>query len=145
MSDTPYTQALLRLAADGTGAGRLVKADASATVHNPACGDRVTIDLAVKDSRVAALAHHTRACILTQASAAILGAQAIGASQTDLAALAESVQAMLRGAAPPLPPFEAYGVFEGIADHPGRHVCVLLPLQAALEAFEVLELPEPGR
>jgi nitrogen fixation NifU-like protein len=145
MSDTPYTKDLLRLAADGAGAGRLAKPDASATVHNPACGDRVTIDLELTDGRIAALAHHTKACILTQASAAILGAQALGASRTDLEALAESVQAMLRGAAPPLPPFAAYEVFEGIADHPGRHACVLLPLQAALEAFDVSELPEPGR
>ena len=145
MSDALYRTDLLRLAADATGAGRLPKPDASATVHNPACGDRITIDINVRDGRVATLGHHTQACVLTQASAAILGAAAAGASRADLAALTDTVRAMLKGAAAPPAPFAAFGAFDGVAAHAGRHICVLLPLEAALEAFDVLEPPEPGR
>ena len=90
MSDTLYNKALLRLAADAAGAGRLERPDASATLHNPACGDRVTMDLQVAEGRISALGHHTQACILTQASAAILGTAAIGASRAELESLAES-------------------------------------------------------
>jgi hypothetical protein len=51
---------------------------------------------------------------------------------------------MLEGGPTPPAPFRAYGAFEGVAEHKGRHVCVLLPLEAALEALEVLEPAEPG-
>jgi nitrogen fixation NifU-like protein len=143
MSDAVYNTELLRLAADAAGAGRLADPDASATLHNPACGDRITMDLGLKDGRITALAHHTHACILTQASAAILGTAAIGASRAELESLADGVRAFLKGGTAPAHPFGAYGVFAAACVHPGRHVCVLLPLQAALEALDVSELAEP--
>ena len=132
MSDEPlYRRELLRLAADATGAGHLAAPDASATLSNPACGDRVTVELSLRDGRVAALAHDTRACILTQASAALLAVQAPGVEYAELAAMEAAVGAFLAGGDPP----PGYQAFAGAADHPGRHICVLLPLQAALKAL----------
>jgi NifU-like protein involved in Fe-S cluster formation len=133
-SDPLYKKALLRLAADAAGAGRLAKADATATAANPACGDRVTMEVALDDGKITALAHDTNGCILTQASAAILGREAPGLDQAALEALEAGVRAMLKdGAIPPLPAYEA---FDGVAVHPGRHTCVLLPLTALLQALE---------
>jgi len=136
MSDPLYKKELLRLAADATGAGRLDQPDAAAMVSNPACGDRVRVELQLKDGRIAALAHQAQACVLTQASAAILAGGAPGRSPAEIAALADSVRAMLAGAGNPGPPFDAYGVFDGVATHAGRHRCVMLPLEAALKALE---------
>lgn len=144
MSDPLYRKELLRLAADAAGAGRLEHPHGSATAHNPACGDRVTVDVQLEDGRIAALAHQTQACVLAQASAAILGAEAKGLDRAGLQALAEAVAAMLKGGAVPQPPFQAYGAFDGVAGHKGRHTCVLLPLKAALEALEILEPAKPG-
>ena len=142
MTDDPlYRREILRLAADATGAGHLPAPDAAATAHNPACGDRVTVELAVKDGHVTALAHEARACVLTQASAALLAAKAPGQSRAGLAALAEDVQAFLKGG---LKAPEGYQVFDGVAPHAGRHVCVLLPLHAALEALERAEIGAVG-
>jgi len=133
MTDDPlYRREILRLAADATGAGHLPAPDASATAHNPACGDRVTVELALEAGRITAMAHTTRACVLTQASAALLAAKAPGQSQADLQALADRVRAFLAGASAP----EGYQAFDGVAGHAGRHVCVLLPLEAALKALE---------
>lgn len=142
MSDPLYRKDLLRLAADAAGAGRLAHPDASATAHNPACGDRVTVDVQVQDGRVTALAHHTQACVLTQASAAILGAEAQGLSPAEIRALADNVATMLQGGPTPSPPFSAFGVFDGVAEHKGRHVCVMLPFKAVLEALS--ETAKPG-
>ena len=50
----------------------------------------------------------------------------------DLQALADRVRAFLAGASAP----EGYQAFDGVAGHAGRHVCVLLPLEAALKALE---------
>jgi NifU-like protein involved in Fe-S cluster formation len=138
-SDPLYRKALLRLAADATGAGHLHAPGASATAANPACGDTVTVELALEGARVGAFAHDTRACILTQASAAILGAVAPGLDRAALAALEAGVRAMLKDGAPP--PLPAYAAFDGAASLPGRHVCVLLPFQALRSA---LESAEPG-
>jgi NifU-like protein involved in Fe-S cluster formation len=133
MTDDPlYRREILRLAADATGAGHLPHPDAMATAHNPACGDRVTVELAMDAEGVTALAHVTQACVLTQASAALLAAQAPGQTHAGLVALADGVRAFLKGGTAP----EGYGVFDGVASHAGRHVCVLLPLEAALKALE---------
>ena len=144
MSDPLYRKELLRLAANAEGAGRLKPADGSATVHNPACGDRVTVDIRLADGRVTALAHKTHACVLAQASASILGAHAKGLDRSGLAELRKDVAAMLSGGAAPPAPFQDYAVFDGVAGHKARHKCVLLPLEAALDAFAVLEAAKPG-
>lgn len=138
MSDDPlYRRDLLRLAADATGSGRLEAPDAAATLRNPACGDQVTVELRLDGRRIAVLAHDTRACVLAQASAALLAGRAPGADRSALEALRNDIRAFLGGA--PAPP--GYDVFAGAASHPGRHVCVLLPLETALKA---LEAAEPG-
>ena len=130
--DPLYRREILRLAANATGAGSLAHADASATVHNPACGDRVTVELTLQDGRIAALGHVTQACVLTQASAALLAGKAPGRDRTELEALASHVRTFLAGGPAP----EGYGVFDGLVAHAGRHRCVLLPMEAVLEALD---------
>lgn len=141
-SDPLYRKELLRLAADAAGAGRLPQPDASATAANPACGDRITMTVTLAGDRLATLAHDTHACVITQASAAILGAHAAGHTRAELAALKSAVTAMLKGGGTPTAPFADYAAFEGVAGHPGRHTCVLLPLTALIDA---LDSREPGR
>lgn len=138
MSDPLYRKEILRLAADAHGAGRLPGADATGTAHNPACGDKVTVDLSLDDAgRVEAIGHDTRACVLSQASASILGQTLRGASREEVEALANQVAAMLVAQdPPPSQPFEAYAAFEGAVEHRNRHRCVLLPIEAVLAAFE---------
>jgi nitrogen fixation NifU-like protein len=144
MSDPLYRKEILRLAADAAGAGRLAHPSGSATVYNPTCGDRVTVDVMMAGGRITALTHHTSACVLTQASAAILGADAVGLNRAEIATLAAAVQALLAGGGTPPAPFNTYAAFDGLVPHKPRHICVLLPLQAALEAMDVLELSKPG-
>lgn len=144
MSDPLYRKELLRLAANAAGAGRLDSPDGSATAYNPACGDRVTVDIRLEDGQVTALAHETQACVLAQASAAILGAHAIGLDQATLKTLAASVAAMLSGGALPAQPFQDFAVFDGVAAHKGRHKCVLLPLEAAMTALSASKPAKPG-
>jgi NifU-like protein involved in Fe-S cluster formation len=96
--------------------------------------------VSVTDGRITALAHHTHACVLTQASAAILGADAVGLNRGEMERLAVAVRILLSGGGRPPVPFDAYAAFDGLIDHKARHKCVLLPLEAALEAMAVLEL-----
>ena len=140
MSDPLYRKELLRLAANATGAGRLAEPHGTGTAHNPVCGDRVIVDLAVEDGRIVGIALETRACVLAQASASILGSGAGGLSRDEIAALHESVHAMLAdGADVPSAPFDTYEAFDGVAEHRNRHRCVLLPIEAVLIAFDALK------
>lgn len=136
MNDPLYKRSLLRLAADAHGAGSLPGAPLHGQAHNPACGDRVAFDVTLSGVQIAALAQRTQACVLTQASASILGREATGETVESIAALRTQVAAMLRGdALPPEAPFAAFAEFAGAAEMPGRHVCVLLPIDALLDAL----------
>jgi NifU-like protein involved in Fe-S cluster formation len=134
--DLLYRRDLLRLAADASHAGHLSAPHASGAAHNPACGDRVSVDLNLEDGRIVALAHDTHACVLAQASAALLANLVPGRTRQDLETLSREVENMLAGGPLPAP---AYAAFRGVTALPGRHTCVMLPLRAAIEALNMLE------
>jgi nitrogen fixation NifU-like protein len=137
MSDLLYAKGLLRLAAAATGAGRLDPSDAQGAAWNPTCGDRVSVTMTLDDSgRITGLAHETQACVLAQASAAILAAQLPGHEPAEVENLRTRVAAMLQGDAAPAAPFQEYAVLAGAAQHRSRHKCVLLPLDAVLDALK---------
>ncbi|HWE07012.1 MAG TPA: iron-sulfur cluster assembly scaffold protein [Rhizomicrobium sp.] len=137
MSDTLYTMDLLRLAADAHGAGKLAVSSASGHAFNPACGDKVAVDLLLAGGKILEMAHETKACVLAQASSSILGQALRGADQAAVERLHASVEAMLIStAAPPPVPFERYAAFQGAVEYPSRHRCVLLPIQAVLDALD---------
>lgn len=142
MSDLPYTTDLLRLAAEAHGAGRLPPPFSTHTEKNPVCGDRTTVDLRLADGHITAVAHDTKACVLTQASASILGAALTGHSLSELVQLRQDVEAMLKGGPAPGGAFGRYSHLAEVAKHPARHRCVLLPIDAALKAAS--EPSEPG-
>jgi NifU-like protein involved in Fe-S cluster formation len=148
MSDPLYKKELLRLAADAHGAGRHVGASATGHAHNPVCGDKVVVDLVLENGRVTEIRQEAKACVLTQASASILGKNLKGASRSDIEALQDAVSAMLASRGPvPGTPFEDYGAFDAALAYPSRHTCVLLPIEAVLAAFDASEpeKPEPVR
>jgi nitrogen fixation protein NifU and related proteins len=136
MSDLPYTKDLLRLAAEAYGAGRLEPPCFSHTETNPVCGDRTIVDLKLTGDHIEAVAHDTMACMLTQASASILGQALAGHSVAELTALRNAVAAMLAGGPAPKGSFAAYRHLAEVARHPARHRCVLLPIDAAIKAAE---------
>jgi len=135
VSDPLYRRDLLRLAADAHGAGRLPSPDVSGLAYNPACGDKVVIDLDLDDGRIVGLAHETKACVLTQASASILGTTLKGADKAAVEELHAQVSAMLEQGPPPKPPFDIYAAFSGAAEYKSRHRCVLLPIEAVRDAL----------
>lgn len=141
MSDLPYTLDVLRLAAEASGAGRLPQPCSSHTEKNPVCGDRTTVDLRLAGDRITAVAHDTKACVLTQASASILGAALTGHSASELAQLRQEVEAMLKGSPAPGGAFGRYAHLAEVARHPARHRCVLLPIDAALKAASEPSVP----
>lgn len=137
MADLPYHAAIMSAARRASGKGRLDAPDASATVDNPLCGDRVTIDLRRGGGRVSEIGHVVRGCVLCEAAAAVIVEAGTGAAESGLRAASDRVRLMLeQDGPPPEGEWEKAGMFLPVRPHPSRHDCVLLPFQALLEALD---------
>jgi NifU-like protein involved in Fe-S cluster formation len=132
-----YSTRILALAADIPHLGRLKSPKATARRRSPLCGSTVTVDVVVKDGRVAEFAQDVKACALGQASAALLGQVVIGRSLPELQSARDAVQAMLKTSGPvPAAPFSGYETLLPARDYKNRHASILLALEAVCEAME---------
>ncbi len=137
MTDELYQKAILGKAREATGAGTLAEPDASATVNNPVCGDRVTMEVRLSGGRVAAVAHKVRGCLLCEASASVVGANAPGATRAEIDAARAAVTALLRDGEPVLAEsWSELSIFAPVTTHKSRHHCVLLPFEALIRALD---------
>jgi len=135
MNQDIYKDAIVALAKAKTGAERLDNPDASVTVDNPLCGDRVTLDIKVTDGVISDIGHRVRGCMLCEAAAAMIGQHAHGVATADVGAARIGLQAVLSGDTPttswaPVDDFAAVGGFKS------RHECVLLPFEALEKAVD---------
>jgi len=135
MAAALYTRDILRLAASIPHLGRLENAQASVEKSSPVCGSRVVVDLvAGDDGRVVALGQEVRACALGQASAALMGAHAIGRTAEELAAARDALAAFLAGAREDPGDWPGLAVLAAARAYSARHAAILLPFAAAAEA-----------
>jgi len=133
-----YPKPIMRLAAEAHGAGRLPNPDITVTRINPLCGDKITVDLSMKDEIVTGLGYEVKACVLCQASASALGGSITGRTSSEIKLLHGLLEAMLKKSGPaPAGAFSAFDVLSPVKEHASRHGCVLLPLDAVLEGLGV--------
>ena len=131
-----YQRELLRLARAAIGAGRLEAPGGSSTLENPLCGDRVTVDVRLREGRIVAVAHRVRGCVLCEAAASIIGRAAEGATPGDVRDVRVGLAAMLRaGGSPPGGDWAELEVFTPVRAVPSRHACALLPFDALAAAI----------
>ncbi len=136
MSEDLYQKALLRLAADAHGAGRLGGDCCTGRAANPMCGDSVVFDVRLEGGRIAQSANEVRGCVLVQASASLLDARAAGHDAEAIDAVRAAVVAMLEGGDAPTGEWSGYEVFKPAAAYRSRHSCVLLPIEALQAAMK---------
>jgi nitrogen fixation protein NifU and related proteins len=142
MKDDLYHQAILDLARQATGHGRLEAPQVSVKVDNPLCGDRVTLDLDLEGGRVGTLGHQVRGCLLCQAAAAVIGARAPGQTAAALRENTERLrQLIVDGSDAPDGTavdglWPELAAFAPVHRHKSRHDCVLLPFAALDRALD---------
>ena len=131
-----YNDKILGFAANIERVGRLDKPDASATHRSRLCGSQVTVDLTIKDGRVADFAHEVKACALGQASSSIMARHVIGATVEELETVHDQMEAMLKEGAPPPTGerWEELKFLEPVREHKSRHASTMLTFGATLEA-----------
>ena len=117
--------------------GVLEPADATATAHNPSCGDRVTLTLRLSPDRqqLEAVRCLTRGCVLCTASADLMAEVVSGRTPAQALELGQGFVALLQGAASAAAADPALAQLRPLAGLPARARCALLPWQALAEAL----------
>ena len=142
--DALYSKALLRIAADAEGAGRLHHPDCTGHAASSVCGDRITMDVRLDGDQLLEIGHDTKACLLAQASSALLADAAHGLEVSAAMAGQKIIAEYLTQGGALTADFSDWAVFEALRPHPARHACVLLPFKALTDALEKHNLaPSP--
>jgi nitrogen fixation protein NifU and related proteins len=136
MSDELYHEKLVARAQAGRAHGRLEQPDKTATLDNPLCGDRVTIDLKMEDGRIVKAGHRTRGCLLCEAASALIVEKAPGASKAALAGLVDQVRQFLQKDGPVPSGWVAIDEFAPVRKVKSRQDCVLLPFRTLARALD---------
>lgn len=136
MSGALYTREILRLAVSIPHQQRLDNPDGTAELRSRTCGSKVAADVMVTDGgSLKDLGLEISACALGQASAAILGAQAIGKTASDIGAVRANLAAFLEGSNESPGQWPDMDRLAAAQDHKGRHAAILLPYDAVIAAF----------
>ena len=130
-----YNRDILRLAASIPHQRRLERPEASVEKVSPVCGSRVAVDVVADgEGRVALLGQEVKACALGQASAALMGAHAVGRSAAEIADARDALAAFLAGRRDDPGDWPGLGLFADARRFPARHGSILLAFEAAAEA-----------
>ena len=138
-----YNKDILRLATSIPLTERLAAPDVTVVRTSRICGSRVTADFTFNDGAISSYGQEVKACALGQASCSIFGRHIIGQTGESLAPIVEAMRQMLAGegnAAKELGAGEwaALEIFLPAQAHKSRHGSIMLPFDAAMEAFESL-------
>jgi len=135
MTAALYNTQILKLATSIPHHARLAHAQGTSERRSPICGSRVTVDVVLNaEGRIAELGQEVRACALGQASASLMGAQAIGRSLTELEEARDALAAFLAGTRDDPGNWPGLEIFGPARAHSARHASIRLAFEAVAEA-----------
>jgi len=141
--DEIYNTKLLELAAHIPHSERLTAPEATATAHSKLCGSTVTIDLTMNKDRVTSYGQIVKACLLGQATCAIVGGNIIGATSQELREAGAAMRRMLKEEGPaPTGRFADLALLEAVRHYKARHGSVMLVFEAVERAIAEIEARE---
>lgn len=137
MSDDLYQKAIIELAKRSRGQPRLEQPDRTATVDNPLCGDRITLDLALDGETVSNVGHKTRGCLLCEASACLIVEHAPGQTIDMLEAKGTSlIESFVDREQELAELWPGLDILAPARQYKSRLDCVTLPFQALKKALK---------
>jgi len=135
MTAALYNTQILKLATSIPHHARLAHAQGTSERRSPICGSRVTVDVVLNaEGRIAELGQEVRACALGQASASLMGSQAIGRSLTELEEARDALAAFLAGTRDDPGNWPGLEIFGPARAHSARHASIRLAFEAVAEA-----------
>jgi NifU-like protein involved in Fe-S cluster formation len=130
-----YNTEILRLATAIPYHRRLAAAEGTSEQRSPICGSRVTVDVRLDgQGRIGEIGQEVRACALGQASAALMGAHAIGRSAAELADARDALAGFLAGARDDPGRWPGLEVFRPARAYSARHASIRLAFEAVADA-----------
>ncbi len=134
-----YTTEILRLAASIPHLGRLELPHGRAELRSPTCGSSARVEVRLEAGRVVELAQEIEACAFGQASAALMGAQAVGRDRREATKAVAALTAWLGGTNDDPGSWPGLNELAPAKPRTGRHGAILLPFRALLAAIEDAE------
>lgn len=137
--DDIYNQRIFELAGEIPHAARLESPDAAARAHSKLCGSTIDVEIKARDGRITDFGQQVRACLLGQASAAIVGREIIGTDEAEFRAVAATMRRMLKEDGPrPEGRWADLGLLQPVKDYRHRHASTLLVFEAVERALDQL-------
>ena len=134
-----YREVLLDYFRSTTRKGKLDPADVRAHGINPVCGDEIEVTVQRDGLKVGKLRYAGHGCVISQASAAMMGEALEGRTEEDAKALVKAFKKMMLENAPvsSLPPeLEPLSALEGVRKFPLRVKCATLAWNTIAQGLE---------
>lgn len=131
-----YQEVILEHSRSPRNEGRIEAPSGTANGHNPLCGDRIALDVAVEDGAIRDIRFEARGCAISVAAASLMSEALKGRTVGDALEVFRRFQDLLTdggGSAEGLGKLE---VLSGVREFPMRVKCATLPwhtLRAALD------------
>ena len=136
-----YNARILELAAAIPPARRLEAPDGTAQAHSKLCGSTIAVDLNMSGGKVAEFGQTVKACLLGQASAAVMAKNIIGTDEAELRQVAAAMRRMLKeNGVPPDGRWSDLAVLEPVRAVKARHTSTLLVFEAVERALDAAAL-----
>ena len=132
-----YNDRILALAAGIPPAKRLPEPDGTAQAHSKLCGSTIIVDLKLHAGKVAEFGQTVKACLLGQASAAVMAKNIVGTDEAELRRVAAEMRRMLKeNGTPPGGRWADLAVLEPVRAVKARHTSTLLVFEAVERALD---------
>ena len=138
MNEPLYTTEILRLAASIPHLGHLAGAEGEAELRSPTCGSIALVQVCLDEQgRVTGVGQKVEACAFGQASAALMGAHALGRQAAEIEQALGDFAAWLESRRDDPGDWPGLDVLAPARPRRARHGAMLLPFRALLAAVQV--------
>lgn len=143
MKQPLYTVEILRLAASIPHLGPLDGAHGKAEARSPTCGSTVSVEVKLDEvGHVVALGQQVQACAFGQASAALMGAHAVGRREDEIEQAMAAFAGWLNGSRSEPGDWPGLVALSPALSRRARHGAMLLPFKALLAATKAAATSE---
>ncbi len=140
-----YSDRILELAATIPPARHLDAPDATASAHSKLCGSTIAVELKLDGDAIVDYGQTVKACLLGQATAAIVAHNIVGTPIPEIRRVAAEMRAMLKeNGTPPSGRWSDLAVLEPVRDVKGRHASTLLAFEAIVRALDQWQAKRPS-
>ena len=115
--------------------GRLAAANRRASGDNPLCGDRLDLELEVRDGRIQDVAFQGAGCAISTASASLMTEAVKGRPIAEVEALSERFRNLMRTDEPAGEDLGKLAALSGVRAYPMRVKCAMLALRTLAKAI----------